>query len=151
MSIPSYLRCSLWLMHPCQQKVCLTIVLQNIVLLSQYHMPELYAHTDTGDTLEAYLIPDTAVLMDVLCRLIFLPRMWILLLSKLPAVIAPARYFLDTSCISSWSFWEWLFLSPHITIKNNPLQELWKCTHLTHTGFFSVCVGFFLSRKIQFI
>lgn len=36
-------------------------------------MPEVYTHTDAGDTLEAYLIPDTVALMDVLCRLIFLP------------------------------------------------------------------------------
>lgn len=60
MSITSYLRCSLWVIRPCQQKVGLTIVLQNIVLLSQCHMPLfLYDHIDTEDALEAYLIPDT--------------------------------------------------------------------------------------------
>lgn len=137
MSITSHLRCSLWLIHPCQQKVGLTIVLQNTVLLSHYHMPVfLYAHTNTEDALGAYLTPDTAVLMDVLCIFIFLSLLWILLLSWLPAVTAPARYFPDTSYVSSWSFWEWLFLSPQITIKNNPSQELWKGTHLTRTLFY---------------
>lgn len=55
-----------------EQKADLTMVLQNVVLLSQCHMPVFfYAHTDTEDTLEAYLIPDTAVLMGVFCRFIF--------------------------------------------------------------------------------
>lgn len=136
MSITSYLRCSLWLIPPCQQKVGLTTVLQNVVLLSQCRMPVfLYTRTDTKDALEAYLIPDTAVLMDVLCRFIFLSLIWILLLSWLLAVTAPAGCFPDMSNVSSQSFWEWLFWSPQIN-KNNPLQELWKYAHLSHTLFY---------------
>lgn len=146
MSINSYLRCSLWLMHLCQQENGLTIMLQNIVLRSQCHMPVfLYTRTGPEDALEDYLIPDTAMLMDVLYRFIFLSLMWILLFSWLSAVTATASDVPDMSSVFSHLYWEWLFLIPQTKIKNNPLQEPWKCSHLI---YFS---EFFVAGKIRFI
>lgn len=101
----------------------------------------------TEDTLEDYLIPDTPVLMDVLYRFILLSLMWILLLSWLPAVTTAASDICGMSSVSSHLFWEWLFLIPQIKIRNNSLEELWKCTYLTLIYFSE----FFMAGKIRFI